>query len=145
MIIKKYYWRLLNKLFVYVAMVAFVVGIMPVWDICYAMARPINILAKKKRYGFFQELPLVLNIFIDLGTITVLVGRLDFNIGKHSIIKHYKMQLSIIYNAKWLFWERRSEDVCAFLAQDIVIYLPTAFSPASSAAKRVCLRCSSLK
>ncbi|OCG77669.1 hypothetical protein [Gilliamella sp. Occ4-3] len=32
--------------------------------------------------------------------------------------------IDYIYNAKWLFWERRSEDVYAFLAQDTIIYLP---------------------
>lgn len=32
--------------------------------------------------------------------------------------------IDYIYNAKWLFWERRAENVYAFLAQDTVIYLP---------------------
>ncbi|MWP47045.1 J domain-containing protein [Gilliamella sp. Pas-s27] len=32
--------------------------------------------------------------------------------------------IDYIFYAKWLFWERSSENVCAFLAQDTVIYLP---------------------
>ncbi|NUF49387.1 J domain-containing protein [Gilliamella sp. ESL0250] len=32
--------------------------------------------------------------------------------------------IDYIYYTKWLFWERRSEDVYAFLCQDTVIYLP---------------------